>query len=249
MATVKDVIITGGAALALALSLSACGGSTNETGDAGSGAASTAVSHDANLEPELVEPGWLEDANTSDLWWPDGKTGTGEAVYFTHAANDASVEVTFVDADGNESGVWHLEVVDKHLVTKADAPEETRKVDFTFQDNFTCYDAESDTTYMRGDRSQADYNALFEGIAYVEDPANPDKFRTAFDRDGVCTQYQDGYDPLEGTWQVVSTNVVRCHFTTDTSEWDTNYRFTIGEDGTVSELDSGSPIKLQLYEG
>ena len=252
MARINRTIIAGGVALSLALSLGACGGGDTGAGTAASGEPTTDVetaplSTDAEVTPTLIEPGWLNADNTSDLWYPDGDAGAGEALYFAHAANDAGLDVTFVDAEGNEDGVWDLEIVSDRLVTKADA-EGKRRVDIAFQDNFTCYDAESDTFYIRGDRSQDEYDALLEGKSFVDDPANPEDFMVSFEADGVCVQRQSGYDPLEGTWQVVSTNVVTCHYSNGTSEWDTKYRFEIGADDSIAELDDGAPTKLQFFE-
>ena len=250
MTSITRTIAAGGTALALALTLAACGGS-----DQGASTETPAaepeevveVSHDPEVEPSLIDPGWLYGDNTSDIWWPNGDASASEGLYFTNAANDAGLDVTFVGQDDSESSVWDLEVVDGHLVTKADAADR-RQVDITFQDNFTCYDAVSDTVYIRGDRSQEEYNALLEGTTFVEDPSNPDDFMVTFDQGGKTTQYQGSYDPLEGTWQVVTTNVVVCHYKTDTSEWDTTYRFQIGDGDVIAELDSGAPTKLQRYE-
>ncbi len=250
MARIKSKLMVGAASMALALSLGACGGgepSIDEPSD-GPVAGVASVSHEAKQAPDIIEPGWLEGDNTSDMWWPTDPTNP-EALYFTHAANDAGMDVTFVDEEGGEDSVWDLEVVDDHLVTLADAPQDKRQVDITFQDNFTCYDAVSDTVYVRGDRSQAEYDALLVGTAFVEDPNDPEGFMVTFEEDGVSVQRQSGYDPLEGTWQVVSTNVVRCHYATGGSEWDTDYRFKVGADDTIAELDDGSPEPLVRFEG
>ncbi len=247
--------MAGTAALVLACTLAACGGNAGggETGaasDSTPAAEEAVVSHDPEVEPALVNPGWLKGDNTSDIWWPNGEEGSGEGVYFTNAANDAGMDVTFVDAAGEDlDSVWYLEVADGHLVTLADAPEDKREVDFTFQGNFTCYEAVSDTVYIRGDRSQEEYDALLAGKVFVEDPDNPSDFMVRFEEGGVAIQEQEGYDPLEGTWQVVTTNVVVCHFKTESSEWDTEYRFELGADDSIAELDSGGLSPLQYYEG
>ena len=155
--------------------------------------------------------------------------------------------MTFVDAEGNENGIWDLELVDNHLKTKADAAEK-RQVDITFQDNFTCYDAVSDTTYLRGDRSEEEYQTLVAGRVFVDDAADPEKFKVSFFEDGTTEQSMKG-DAIEGTWIVETTNVVRCHYTTDTSEWDTEYRFVFDDAGAGAKLDDGSPTHLVPFEG
>lgn len=250
MARFSRTLMAGAASLVLVLGLGACGGSEPSIDEPSEGAVveEVPVSHEAELAPDLIEPGWLEGDNTSDMWWPTDPANT-EALYFTHAASDAGMDVTFVDEEGFESGVWDLEVVDDHLVTKADAPQDKRQVDITFQGNFTCYDAVNDTVYTRGDRSQEEYDALFEGTAFVDDPDDPESFMVTFGEGGVAVQRQSNRDPLEGTWQVVSTNVVRCHYANGSSEWDTDYRFAVGADDTIAELDDGSPYPLVRFEG
>ena len=252
MTTLQNRLLAGGSALLLAISLASCGGGGEASGDAApqeepAAEETVTYSHDANLDPLAINPGWLEGDNTSDLWWPMGDQSADEALYFTHAGNDAGRDVTFVDAAGNEDGIWDLELLDNHLVTKADATDK-RQVDITFQDNFTCYDAVTDTTYLRGDRSEAEYQAFLSGLVFVADPADPEDFKVSFFEDGTVEQSQSG-KAIEGTWIVETTNVVRCHYKTDTSEWDTEYRFILDADGNVAELDDGAPTHLVLFEG
>lgn len=257
MKSLRNAFVAGGSALVLALSLAACGGGGEQqpaATDAGAEqpASSAAASHDANLKPEDINPGWVEDSDnnpggTSDLWWPNGDTGASEAIYFTNAANDAGMTVTTVFSDNRpESSVWDAEIVDDHLKTKKGAEGEERTVDITFQDNFTCYDAVTDTTYIRGDKSEADYQLMVAGKVFVQDPEVPEDVMVTFSEGGTVTQAQ-GSKSVEGTWVVQTPNVVVCHYTSDTSEWDTEYRFVLDSAGEVTELDDGGMKNLVLF--
>ena len=239
MANTKQRLLAGGMTLALSFSLVACGGASKEaTTTADTGEATTEkVEPAAKVAPSLINPGSLNDSNnTSDTWTTNPPEEDAESIYFTKAANDAGLTVTFVaPEDGSENSVWDLEIVDDHLVTKSDAADDARKVDFVFMDNFTCYDYESDTTYTRGDRSQDDYNALFAGKTFTEDLENPDHRRLELRDDGTCTQSLDG-DAIEGEWEVATTNVLSCHYPNE--GYSIEFEFEITDD-TVDKIDMG----------
>jgi hypothetical protein len=196
------------------------------------------VSTDAGIDPTEINPGWISDSdNTSDMWWPDGDQSASECLYFTNAANDAGMTVTFVDvASEFEDSVWGLELSDGHLVTQADS--DSRAVDITFQDNFTCYDAISGTTYKRGDRSEADYQALVAGMAFADDPANPEAWMLSFNEGGELVQTYDG-EPTYGSWLVQTPNVVYIVLNSDTTSWDDEYQLVFDEAGNVTALSDG----------
>ena len=236
--SIERTVLTGGMALTLALALAACGGPSEESNDGGSadtGAVAEQVQPSAEVEPDLINPGSLNDSdNTSDIWIPsDGSTK--ETLYFTNAANDAGLTVTFVDEGGSEDSLWDLEVSDGHLVTTPEAGEDVRKVDIVFMDNFTCYDYETKTTYTRGDRSADDYTALFAGKTYVEDLENPDNRRVELSEDGSCMQSVSG-SAIEGTWEVATPTVLCCHY--PDNGYDIEFEFEV-EGDAVSKIDAG----------
>lgn len=247
-------LVAGAGALLLALSVTGCGGSnqpaTTSGGDAPAEQTAT-YSHDALLSPDKINPGWVLDSDnnvggTSDLWLP-AKEGATESLYFTKAANDAGLDVTFVDDKGTEDGVWDLEISEDHLKTLTGATDK-RKVDITFQDDFTCYDAVSDTTYTRGIAPKEDYEALFAGKAFVADKAKPEDRMMNFAEDGTVT-LTTGDKVANGTWRVTAVNVVEVHFASDTSEWDDEYRVILDEGNNPAELDEGSSTNLVIFEG
>lgn len=256
MTNLRSCLVAGGSALVLALSLAGCTSSNSTSTDSSDGTvtATQQVSHDANFNPEDINPGWLDDEDnpggTSDLWWPSGDQTASESIYFTNASNDAGMTVTTVySEDQHEDSVWDLEIVDNHLKTKAGAEGEERSVDITFQDNFTCYDAVTDTTYIRGDRSQADYQKVVAGLTFVRDENDPEKEMLAFADDDTVVKYVDD-SAIDGTWAVVTPNVVECHFASDNSEWDAEYRFILDDAGNAIELDDASPSgNLVVFAG
>lgn len=256
MANIKNALLAGGSALLLALSLGACGGSesANQTdnGSTTSAEEPKTYSQDAAVHPEDIHPGWVLDSDnnvggTSDLWYPVTDDSSAEGLYFTNAGNDAGMDVTFVDNDGGEDSVWDLEVVDDHLKTKADASDK-RQVDITFQDDFTCYDAVSGTTYLRGASAAKDYEELFTAKAFVLDKDDPEKRMMSFADDGTVT-LTTGDKVASGTWKVAAVNMAEVHFKSDTSEWDDEYRVILDEGGNAIELDEGGSTNLVAFKG
>ena len=243
-------LLAASTALAVSLSLAGCGGSGDAAGDGADAPAKDPVEQvepKAEVSPELINPGSLNDSdNTSDIWSPaDGSAE--ETLYFTNAANDAGLTVTFVDASEHEDSVWDLEAKDGHLVTLADAGEDVRKVDIVFMDNFTCYDYESETTYTRGDRTADDYAALFAGRTFVEDLENPDNRRVELGDDGSCMQSVNG-NAIEGTWEVTTPTVLCCHY--PDKGYDIEFEFEVAGDA-VDKIDAGGmsgPSYLYVLE-
>ncbi len=237
MSNFKNTFIASGSALLLSLSLVACGGGATSGGDSTTGTAATGTtssapanySHDAVLEPKDIECGWLEADNTSDLWYPNGDKNAEEYIYYTNGGNDAGMTLTTGFTDKRpESMVWDLEIKDKHLMTKEGAKGEERSVDITFQDNFTCYDAVTDTTYIRGDYSQDAYNSLFENKTFAQS-ADGSGLKVAFGKDGKVTESY-GKQSNEGTYEVIATNVVHLVF----DDFDKDYRFTVANDAVTA---------------
>lgn len=222
MSKIFCTIVTGASSLALALTLSACGGTdtgTTATTAETTAQVETASSTEAEIDPSTVHPGYITDedniAGTSDMWY--ATDGAKDALYLTHAGNDAGRTVTFVDADGGEDSLWDLEVKDGHLKNSEGASTDDRAVDITFQDAFTCYDAATGTHYLRGMRTVADNDALFAGASFVLDRDDPDKRRYDFADDGTVILTTDGKE-IAGTWTSAAINLVVIHFASDTSE-------------------------------
>ncbi len=250
MSNFKHTIITGGSALLLSLSLVACGGGGSQQSTAASSVTQTSpsdgttpvvnYSHDAVLDPTEIECGQLDAENPSDLWYPNGDPNAQEAIFFTIDSNDAGMTLTTTFTDKRpDTSVWDLEIVDMHLITKEGARGEERSVDLTFQDNFTFYDAITNTTYIRGDYSQDEYNALFEKKLFSQ-RAEDEGLNIEFGKEGqVTTSY--GELSSEGTYEVVATNVVR--LTVDGV--DENYRFTI-KDGAVSAISNSDAEEMAV---
>lgn len=255
MANIKNALVAGGSALLLALSLGACGSSESSNQADGGGAPpeqAQTYSHDATVNPDDINPGWVLDSEnniggTSDLWYPVSDDSSAEGLYFTNAGNDAGIDVTFVDNNGGEDSVWDLEVVDGHLKTKADASDK-RQVDITFQDDFTCYDAVTDTTYTRGATTAKDYEELFCANPFVLNTDDPEERMMSFADDGTVT-LTTGDKVASGTWKVAAVNVVEVHFVSDTSEWDDEYRVILDEGGNAAELDEGGSTNLVVFAG
>lgn len=224
-------LLIGAMSLALCLVLVGCGGGGEKPeGPAADEPTEETVEIEANVEPELINPGSLDQENTSDLWWANGDQA-GESVYFTNAANDAGLTVTFVAPDGTETSIWDVEASDMHL-TSADGAE--RAFDIVFVDNFTCYDYATNTLYLRGEMSQADYEALFADATFALDPDNPDDNSFTLNADGTLVQTYGGSE-YEGTWSVVNTTELNFDF----ESYDDDYGFEV-VDGQVTEILQGS---------
>ena len=233
--------------LALCMALVGCGGSGAPSG---SGADATsdeeiveveegveeeteavdqaAVEPAANVAPDDIDPGSLDQENTSDLWWPNGDK-SGECLYFTNAANDAGKTVTFAFGD-DETSIWEVQIEDGHLVPGEEAE---RAFDIVFIDNFTCYDYATETLYVRGDMSQADYEAALVG-SYALNPDDPSEDTFTLMEDGTLIQTFKGTD-YEGTWSVINTTEVCFDFGT----YDDAYEFAL-EGGVGTAIIDGS---------
>ena len=246
------------AALALSLVLVACGGGGSSTSENASSTQSEpqekTYSHDAVVDPADIDPGWLNDDDSTDLWKCVGNDSgeealykAADALYFSEATNVAGKSVTFVHADnGMKDTAPDLEIVDGHLSTQQGARGEERTVDITFQDDFTCYDAMTKATYVRGDRSAQEYQELLVNKTFVESEGDPTALELVFAKDGKVTQNQGGMSS-EGTWKVVSPSVVVCHYNTSGGTWDDRYHFTLDSNNEVKSLDDGVYTSLQAH--
>jgi hypothetical protein len=244
------------AALALSLVLVACGGGGSSSSENASSAqdepAQKTYSHDAVVDPADIDPGWLNDDETTDQWkcvandsGEEALYKAADALYFSEATNSAGKSVTFVHAEnGMKDTAPDLEIVDGHLSTQQGARGEERTVDITFQDDFTCYDAMTKATYVRGDRSAQEYQELFANKTFAEAGGDSTGLELAFSKDGKVTQSQGGVTS-EGTWKVVCPSVVVCRYNTDGYEWSERYHFTLGSNDEVKSLDDGAYTSLQ----
>jgi hypothetical protein len=224
-------LLIGAMSLALCLVLVGCGGGGEKPEEpAVDEPAAEEVEIEANVEPALINPGSLDQENTSDIWAASGAQA-GETLYFTNAANDAGLTVTFVAPDGTETSVWDVEASDMHLTSAAGAE---REFDIVFIDNFTCYDYATDTLYARGEMSQADYEALFADATFALDPDDPEANCFTLNADGTLVQTYGGNE-YEGTWSVVNTTELNFAFDT----YDDDYGFEI-TDGQVDQIMQGS---------
>ena len=248
-------LMAGTMGLTLCLALVGCGGGSTSSG--GSGGSDEVVEEEivdevgdeeeivdevveedvveiaANVHPEDIDPGSLDQENTSDLWWPNG-VQSGEAVYFTRAANDAGKTVSFFVSDEEYDDIWEVELTDDgHLVSGADAD---RQFDIVFIDNFTCYDYATETLYRRGTMSQADYEALLVGT-YAYNPDDLDEDTFDLQEGGVLIQTFDGKQ-YEGTWSVINTTEVLFDFGT----YDDDYDFVMENGEVTAIMDGSSPF-------
>lgn len=237
--------------LALCVALVGCGGSGSTSGGSASdnvaeeeiveegteaedteepeAEAAPAVEPAANVDPEDIDPGSLDQENTSDLWWSDG-VQSGEYLYFTRAGNDAGKTVTFGTSVDDESAIWDVELSDGHLVSAAGAE---REFDIMFIDSFTCYDNATGTLYVRGEMTQAEYEALLVG-SYALNPDDESEDTFTLMEDGTLIQTFNGTD-YEGTWSIINTTEVCFDFGT----YDDDYEFVI-ENGEVTTIMDGS---------
>lgn len=222
-------------ALGLGLSLAACGGKEPEAKpeteaedvkEEKEEAVDPAVKYPANVDPAMIHPGSLNsDEDTSDRWYPNGDTSSEIAFTLTQTSkqNDC-VGLSFcqyhVMADGKDDDMIDMPLRDGgngHAITGEFSfmgdKSVTYDYDFTFQDNFTCYDFKNGVEWKRchpdyGCKDQSWYDKAFAGLVAYRDLSSVKHQQIVFNEDGTFVESVTGMDDMKGHWEVQAANVL-----------------------------------------
>ena len=175
----------------------------------------------ATVSPFDLHPGSLNsDEDTSDRWYPEGDTNA--EYYFTltqTSQRDDCVGLSFClyKTDGDMCDMPLRDGGNGHAITKefqlmADKSQ-SFDFDFTFQDNFTCYDFKSGKVWKRchpdyGCKDQAWYDNAFAGLVAYRDLAGGKYQQIVMNEDGTFVESVTGMDDMTGRWIVKAANVL-----------------------------------------
>ena len=218
-------------ALAMALSITACGGKgktteTEATTEATTEAKSPEEMYPATIDPRDIHPGSLNsDEDTSERWYPEGDTSSAMCFTLTQTRPEddcVGLAICFYKTiDGNDDDLIDMPLRDGgngHAITKEFTfmkdKSETYDFDFTFQDNFTCYDFKSGKVWKRahpeyGCKDQSWYDDAFKGLVAYRDLASGAKFQQiVMNDDGTFVESVTDMDDMTGRWEVQGSNVL-----------------------------------------
>ena len=175
----------------------------------------------ATISPYDIHPGSLNsDEDTSDRWYPDGDINAEYSFTLTQTAKqDDCVGLAFClyKSDGDMVDVRLRDGGNGHAVTNefqlmADKSQ-TFDFDFTFQDNFTCYDFKNGKVWKRchpdyGCKDQAWYDNAFAGLVAYRDLSSVKYQQIVMNEDGTFVESVTGMDDMTGHWAVKAANVL-----------------------------------------
>ena len=180
----------------------------------------------ANIDPSEIHPGSLNsDEDTSDRWYPNGDTSSEISFTLTQTSKqDDCVGLSFCQyhttADGTDDDMIDMPLRDGgngHAITgeftfMADKSV-TYDYDFTFQDNFTCYDFKNGVEWKRshpdyGCKDQSWYDKAFAGLVAYRDLSSTKHQQIVFNEDGTFVESVTDMDDMKGHWEVQAANVL-----------------------------------------
>jgi hypothetical protein len=219
--------------------LSACGGkepdaapdAAAQTSDAAAPAAEPeeevdpVVKYPANIDPSKIHPGSLNsDEDTSDRWYPNGDTSSEICFTLTQTSKqDDCVGLAFCQykvLNGQDDDLIDLPLRDGgngHAITNEFTFMKDKSVtydyDFTFQDNFTCYDFKTGTVWKRchpdfGCKDQSWWDSAFAGLVAYRDLSSTKYQQIVMNEDGTFVESVTGMDDMYGHWEVQAANVL-----------------------------------------
>ncbi|MBQ9233657.1 MAG: hypothetical protein IJ167_06445 [Lachnospiraceae bacterium] len=225
-------------------SLTACGKSekkteateANETTEAAEATEATTeeIKGEALVDPAYIHPGSYNDledpfGDTSDYWYPEGDVNADYFIMFGQTSHDFSnigldIEIDTLNDKGTyvnqDFGGAPLNEKDGHVTI--DEPMDlndgrgTVDFDITFQDNFTCYDFVTGTTFMRAHRQwgckpQSWYDDAFSGMVAYRDFSTDSQYITLNDDhtfvEQIIESNGDVSEEMTGTWEIKASNV------------------------------------------
>ena len=183
------------------------------------------VKYPANIDPSMIHPGSLNsDEDTSDRWYPNGDTSSELTFTLTQTSKrDDCVGLAFCQykvLDGKDDDLIDMPLRDGgngHAVTGEFTFMKDKSVtydyDFTFQDNFTCYDFKTGTVWKRchpdfGCKDQQWYNDAFAGLVAYRDLSSTKYQQIVLNEDGTFVESVTGMDDMMGRWEVQAANVL-----------------------------------------
>ncbi|MBR5420633.1 MAG: hypothetical protein IK115_05750 [Lachnospiraceae bacterium] len=175
----------------------------------------------ATVSPYDLHPGSLNsDEDTSDRWYPEGDTNA--EYYFTltqTSQRDDCVGLSFClyKTDGDMCDMPLRDGGNGHAITQefqlmADKSQ-SFDFDFTFQDNFTCYDFKNGKVWKRchpdyGCKDQAWYDNAFSGLVAYRDLSSVKYQQIVMNEDHTFVESVTGMDDMTGRWEVKAANVL-----------------------------------------
>ena len=221
-------------AIAMAASLSACGGAestteavTEKVTEATTEATTEdpAVKYPANIQPSKIHPGSVNsDEDTSERWYPNGDTSSEISFTLTQTASvddcvglafclyktENGVDVDMIDMPLRDGGDGHA-ITNEFTFT---VDKETKyDFDLTFQDNFTCYDFKTDTVWKRshpdyGCKDQSWYDDAFSGLVAYRDLSSVKYQQIVMNEDHTFVESVTDMDDMTGHWECQASNVL-----------------------------------------
>ncbi len=264
----------------LSMGLTACGGNKQTTTEQTEAITEKELTpeekYPATVDPRNIHPGSLNsDEDTSDRWYPDGDTSAEICFTLTQTSpqNDC-VGLAYCQykvLDGKDDDLIDMPLRDGgngHGITGEFTFMKDKTVtydrDFTFQDNFTCYDFKTGTVYKRshpehGCKDQEWYDNAFSGLVAYRDLSSKKYQQIVMNEDHTFVESVTGMDDMTGRWEVQASNVLMLIYddasngvqsfdgsalledggesgaeTTNTGTW--QQEFNISADGKVTEF-------------
>lgn len=217
-------------ALALLISLAACGAPSNVDPDATTSSNPEANNLSlpdpaANVDPDNMDWGWHDyDENlpsgTSDMWYPIEKgDSSNEYLYFM---NGRGIHKGIGEDESSSS--WTV-TDDLHIVVDPEYAEYSEfDYDIVFMDNFILFDYVSGKYYSRGDQEK--YNALYSGKTFTHDENRYIEFHD----DGSATYFYNG-EGENCEWEVLAQKIAVLKYS---DGYVGNYYTFFNDDGSVN---------------
>lgn len=219
-------------AFAMVLSLASCGNADTAEGNDNETVESTeeeVAAGEAVIDPTYIHPGSLNDEKqveeTSDLWYPEGDTDSDDnffLIYTPHQISNIGLKLQYYKTIGEHLTFFDaiLNGGDGHAKTNSKIDLgydiEPFDMDITFQDDFTCYDNVSKTTWKRshpdwGCKPQEWYDEAFSGLVGYRDFSTNSQYIILNEDHSFAEQIREGdkiTDEKKGKWEVKSANVL-----------------------------------------
>ena len=183
------------------------------------------VKYPANIDPSEIHPGSLNsDEDTSERWYPNGDTSSELSFTLTQTSKrDDCVGLAFCQyktLNGSDDDLIDMPLRDGgngHAITGEFTFMKDKSVtydyDFTFQDNFSCYDFKTGTEWKRahpdyGCKDQKWYDDAFAGLVAYRDLSSTKYQQIVFNEDGTFVESVTDMDDMKGHWEVQASNVL-----------------------------------------
>lgn len=158
----------------------------------------------ANISAQDLEPGNTDGDIKSDLWYEKDKKDSTQYIYFTKAESESGLSVTIISTD-SENTYMLKETDEKHLIPENKS--DYGKCEFLIIDDFTAYEAVTETWYSRGNK--AEYVKKLAGKSFVCENEKDDV--VTLNANGTLTEIY-GDDDYTGSWEIKSPTTIKIIF-------------------------------------